>query len=95
MTSCDERRGVAARLRQMADEHDAVHAFDSADIRTLADLINPTFRVTCKGSYTASHDFTRWQCGRCGAYSFTPQEWIAPRYCSRCGERLVRDDGCD
>ena len=65
---------------------------ETAILARLADLIDPTFHITCKGSFTASHDFTRWQCGRCGAYSFTPREWIAPRYCSRCGERLVRDD---
>ena len=61
MATSDERREVAAKLRQMADAHDAteasrvahalgleykvygiVVAFDSADIRNLAELIDPT-----------------------------------------------------
>ncbi|MGN9233698.1 hypothetical protein ACTM8Z_00105 [Atopobiaceae bacterium HCP3S3_D6] len=65
---------------------------ETAILARLADLIDPTFRITCKGSFTARHDFTRWECGKCGAYAFTPRGWIAPRYCPNCGERLARDD---
>lgn len=57
----------------------------------LAYLIDPTCSMTCKGSFTAHHDFTRWECGKCGAYAFAPGKWNAPRYCPNCGSRLVDD----
>lgn len=104
----DDRREVAARLRQMSDAHDAteasrvdraigledkaygtVIAFDSADIRSLADLIDPTCEMVVKYGHAC--------CGRCGHvlagegeveegyYEFRP-------FCPDCGARVVRDD---
>lgn len=35
----EDRIEVAAKLRQIADEHDVIHAFSNADIRYIADLI--------------------------------------------------------
>lgn len=58
----------------------------------LADLIDPTCRMTSLGSFTSPHDFTRWECDKCGADTFTPYKWDVPRFCSNCGARLVSDD---
>lgn len=79
----DERREVAARLRQIADEYAA---------KAPVVFANPTCHMTCRGSFTAHHDFTRWECGKCGAYAFAPGKWNAPRFCPHCGARAVTDD---
>ncbi len=66
------------------------HDFDVV-LEKLADLIDPTCHMTCRGSFTAHHDFTRWECGECGAYAFAPGKWNAPRFCPHCGTRFVND----
>lgn len=111
MATDDERREVAAKLRQMSDAHDAteasrvdralgledkaygtVIAFDSADIRSLADLIDPTCHVIgttsqdwSDGSTVYTHDLS------CGHTCRT--DWTEPpAFCDECGARVVRDD---
>lgn len=73
-----------------------VCAKDEIDLRNgmrhLAELIDPTCSMACRGSFTASHDFTCWECGECGAYAFTPKKVLAPRYCPHCGARVVSGD---
>lgn len=99
----DERRNVAARLRQMADAHDAIEAvrvghalgleykvygtvvaFDSSDIRKLADLIDPT----CAPEAHNYGSIVGHACPRCG--------WSVAgymRYCPGCGARVVSYNG--
>jgi rRNA maturation endonuclease Nob1 len=102
----DERREVAERLRQMADEHDAteasrvaralgleykvygtVVAFDSAGIRHLADLIDPTCRDFGgeEGTNGECYDFA---CSACGYVC----DLAEPRFCPNCGARVVSED---
>lgn len=105
MINSDERREVAARLRNLAghiaaDEEmtldalglyrgENIEGYDTYGVMHLADLIDPTCSMTCKGSFTAHHDFTRWECGECGAYAFAPKKVFAPRFCPNCGARVV------
>lgn len=74
----EERREVAERLRLIAEAPVV--------------LANPTCHMICRGSFTASHDFTRWECGKCGAYAFAPGKWNAPRFCPHCGASAVIGD---
>lgn len=106
-STSEERREVAAKLRQMADAHDAteasrvaralgleykvygtVVAFDSADIWSSADLIDPT-------CYVESVDST----GRllayrlsCGYTAYVAHPALRPSYCPICGARVVSGD---
>lgn len=57
----------------------------------LADLIYPTCSMACRGSFTAHHDFTRWECSECGVYAFVPEKVFAPRFCPHCGARVVSE----
>lgn len=104
MTSQDERREVAARLRDddycygteygfflraLGIKRDGNGPCDWARVHErLADLIDQACEMTYTGSFTAIH-FARWKCGRCGAYAFAPGKWNAPRFCPRCGARVV------
>lgn len=87
MTS-DERREVAAKLRQMADEHDVVHAFDNADIRKLAELIDPTCEMDDAGDVPASvkDNLSTFFCSECGSPIYND---MSPSYCPYCGRRCV------
>lgn len=82
MPTSEEIRVIKEMLRRIAGECAA---------KTPVVLKNPTCHVKYMGDFTATHDFTRWECEKCGAYIFTPREFVAPRYCQRCGARLVRD----
>ena len=91
----DERREVAARLRKMADEHDAIHAFSSADMRKLADLIDPTCEVESVEPIRAG-EFNQaigsafhLTCGHTAWRACTDEP---PVYCEECGARVVSDD---
>lgn len=97
----DERREVAARLRQLADrhdidKHDVIHAFDDADIRKLADLIDPTCEIDSvepieygEFNETIGYAFHLTCCHiAMRACTNTP-----PSYCEECGARVVRDYG--
>lgn len=98
----EERRKVAAKLRQMSDAHGAteasrvdralgledkvygtVIAFDSADIRSLADLIDPTCHVVTSSEGTIA-------CDRCHTVMLAVR--AKPSFCPNCGARVVRDD---
>ena len=88
----EERREVAERLRQMADEHDAIHAFSSADIRNLADLIDPTCEVESVEPIRAG-EFNQaigsafhLTCGHTAWRACTDEP---PVYCDECGARVV------
>ena len=78
MTS-EDRIEVAAKLRQMADEHDALHAFSSAEMRKLAGLIDPVCHVVPFDENRLSH------CSSCGHPILKP--W--PNYCPKCGARIT------
>lgn len=85
MMTSDERREVAAKLRQMADEHDTIHAFSSADMRKLADIIDPTCHMT-----DSRWDNGECTCGcicyACGAQlEYEHAQDLA--YCPKCGAR--------
>ena len=62
-----------------------VIAFDSADIRNLADLIDPTCH---DASPQASGVF---ECSECGAQTWYQSIETRPNYCPCCGARLVSD----
>lgn len=81
----EERREVAAKLRQMADEHDALHAFSSADMRKLAELIDPTCILK---DATWDDGTCKWGCicSACGAkLEYEYAQDLA--YCPDCGAR--------
>lgn len=96
----DERKAVAARLRQMADRHDVdksdvIHVFDDDDIRKLADLIDPTCEVESvepikyvEFDQTIGYAF-HLTCGHCVMRPYTD---MPPCYCDECGARVVTDD---
>lgn len=107
MATDDERREVAARLRQMSDAHDAteasrvdrtlgledraygtVIAFDSADIRSLADLIDPTCEMEAAGGVPAPvrDSLETFFCSECGSPIYND---VNPSYCLYCGHRVV------
>lgn len=79
----EELREVTAMLMRAADKYGAEVTAAPAD---------QTCSMTCKGSFTAHHDFTRWECGKCGAYAFAPKKVFAPRYCPHCGAMVVSYD---
>lgn len=84
MATSEDRIEVAAKLRQMADEHDTIHAFSSADMRKLAELIDPTCHVVPfdEESMRLPH------CSKCGQPILKP--W--PNFCPNCGARVVNSD---
>lgn len=96
----DERREVAARLRQMANRHDVdksdvIHVFDDDDIRKLADLIDPTCAVESVEPIRAG-EFNQaigsafhLTCGHTAWRACTDEP---PVYCDECGARVVSDD---
>lgn len=96
----DERREVAARLRQMANRHDVdksdvIHVFDDDDIRKLADLIDPTCEVESVEPIRAG-EFNQaigsafhLTCGHTAWRACTDEP---PVYCDECGARVVSDD---
>lgn len=107
MSTSEERREVARELRRYGFDvlKDGSLLSTLKDVTgrhcwrdcliALADLIDPTCSMTCKGSFTAHHDFTRWECGECGAYAFAPKKVFAPRFCPNCGARVVSyDEAC-
>lgn len=79
----EERRKMKERLMQIADEYAA---------KAPVVIKNPTCHMICRGSFTARHDFTRWECSECGAYAFAPGKWNAPRFCPHCGCRCINDE---
>lgn len=89
-------RAIAERLdllQKPPEEHDVV-CDCATELRAVAAefelaLAGADADAICKGSFTASHDFTRWECSRCGAISFTPFESLPPRYCSACNRRFI------
>ena len=79
----------------MADEHDAIHAFSSADMRKLADLIDPTCEVESVEPIRAG-EFNQaigsafhLTCGHTAWRACTDEP---PVYCEECGARVVSDD---
>lgn len=90
MRTSDERREVAEALRQMADEHDVVHAFDNADIRKLADLIDPTCRRERKRVVVDDYRRDTLILPVCSACGFTfDKRMPKPNFCPHCGSRVV------
>ena len=98
----ETRIEVAAKLRQMADAHDAteasrvaralgleykvygtVVAFDSADIRNLAGLIDPTCHL-------GPAHFGGFGCDRC--FTWFPDMKKRTSHCPECGARVVDED---
>lgn len=91
----EERREVAARLRQMADRHDVdkrdvIRAFDDADIRKLADLIDPTCHIAYDDWASRQCMGPMLSCDRCG--NAFPKINGPYQYCPCCGARVVSDD---
>ena len=92
-STSEDRIEVAAKLRQMADGHDVIHAFDSADIRKLAELVDPTCHAELKRVIFDEwyrHDRIIPTCSACGS----PLDGgiVLPRYCPGCGARVVDED---
>ncbi len=84
-----EASRVAHALGLEYKVYGTVVAFDSADIRNLADLIDPTCKVDSADS-TAGLTAYRLSCGHT---SFRPAytQWPPP-VCPDCGARVVSDD---
>lgn len=83
-----EASRVARALELEYKVYGTVVAFDSADIRNLADLIDPTCQMKSipKSSYRV--------CSRCGAFVrrdavTSCTEVIPVRHCPNCGARVV------
>ena len=85
-----EASRVARALELEYKVYGTVVAFDSADIRNLADLIDQT----CD----AEQDYDRdepiqgrwWKCDVCGEH-FIYERGFAPRFCPECGARVVNE----
>lgn len=84
----EDRIEMAAKLRQIADEHDAIHAFSNADIRYIADLIDPT---CCVDSVDSTAGLPAYNLS-CGDTVFVHPGELMPSYCPHCGARVVDDD---
>lgn len=91
MTYCNEE--VVENIKDAIGIADPVNTFrEPEDVyELLAGLIDPTCSMTCKGNFTAHHDFTRWECSECGAYAFAPKKVFAPRFCPNCGAEVVEE----
>ena len=68
-----------------------VMTFDSADIRNLADLIDPTCHVVTSGERRGKPIGSA--CSVCHAPLYPSTAWAhGMRYCTQCGSRVVDDD---
>lgn len=86
----EDRIEVAAKLRQIADEHDVIHAFSNADIRYIADLIDKTCKVRDYGHLDEFRVVKGCSVCNCGWYEDVYGRPYA--YCPYCGARVVDDD---
>lgn len=76
------------QLRYEDKVYGTVIAFDSADIRSLADLIDPTCGMEAAGGVPApvKDSLETFFCSECGSPIYND---VNPSYCLYCGHRVV------
>lgn len=89
----EDRIEMAAKLRQIADEHDAIHAFSNADIQYIANLIDPTCEVSSVETYNNElGQLEGWEFHLTCGHSVQRPWNEPPAYCPECGARVVSDN---